>query len=183
MFSDPKTEEQESFNKKFIENTIPHLDVLYNFALYISGSFRTAANLLYITYLKAYGFYQYFVEGADHKDWLFRIMMNTWNEQRSERQENFPQEELDEVYENLKITQPDSKFIKTLNEKDFIKTIAQLPEDYRKVFILKDIVKFSFEKISDLVDCPTGTAITRLYKARKYLLAYLNKNFGKLSPK
>lgn len=46
------------------------------------------------------------------------------------------------------------------------KAIDQLPVKYRTVIVLRDIEELSYEQISDILECPTGTIKSRVNRAR-----------------
>ena len=70
---------QERFNKVMV----PHMDVIYNYGLYLTGDREAANDLLQETYLKAFRFFEKFEPGTNAKAWLYRIMRNTFiNEYR-----------------------------------------------------------------------------------------------------
>ena len=47
--------------------------------------------------------------------------------------------------------------------------IDQLPIDFRLVVILADLQEFSYKEIAEILDCPVGTVMSRLYRGRKLL--------------
>ncbi|HSS44319.1 MAG TPA: sigma factor-like helix-turn-helix DNA-binding protein, partial [Thermoanaerobaculia bacterium] len=49
------------------------------------------------------------------------------------------------------------------------KALESLPYDYRMVVILADLEDFSYKEIADILDCPVGTVMSRLYRGRKLL--------------
>ena len=44
--------------------------------------------------------------------------------------------------------------------------IDQLPVKYRTAIVLRDIEELSYEQISDILECPTGTIKSRVNRAR-----------------
>jgi len=42
-------------------------------------------------------------------------------------------------------------------------------EDFRRVVILADIEDKSYKEIAEIMDCPLGTVMSRLYRGRKIL--------------
>ena len=44
-----------------------------------------------------------------------------------------------------------------------------LPHDYKMVVLLADIEGFSYKEIAEILDCPVGTVMSRLYRGRKML--------------
>jgi RNA polymerase sigma-70 factor (ECF subfamily) len=53
--------------------------------------------------------------------------------------------------------------------KDIEKALSLLPEAFRLVVILKDVEGFSYGEIARLLDCPMGTVMSRLSRARDAL--------------
>jgi RNA polymerase sigma-70 factor (ECF subfamily) len=54
-------------------------------------------------------------------------------------------------------------------DEDVKKALESLPYDYRMVVILADLEDFSYKEIADILDCPVGTVMSRLYRGRKLL--------------
>ena len=47
--------------------------------------------------------------------------------------------------------------------------MAELPTDYRTVLLLWAIEGLAYREIADVCDCPLGTVMSRLYRARQLL--------------
>ena len=47
--------------------------------------------------------------------------------------------------------------------------LDSLPYDYRMVVLLADLEDFSYKEIAEILDCPVGTVMSRLYRGRKLL--------------
>ena len=52
---------------------------------------------------------------------------------------------------------------------DVLQAIDALPIDFRLVVILADLQEFSYKEIADILDCPVGTVMSRLFRGRKLL--------------
>ena len=52
---------------------------------------------------------------------------------------------------------------------DVKRSLESLPYDYRMVVILADLEDFSYKEIAEILDCPVGTVMSRLYRGRKLL--------------
>jgi RNA polymerase sigma-70 factor (ECF subfamily) len=48
-----------------------------------------------------------------------------------------------------------------------------LPDHYREVVVLRDLEGFSYQQIATMLECPAGTVMSRLGRARKRLRALL----------
>jgi RNA polymerase sigma-70 factor (ECF subfamily) len=51
--------------------------------------------------------------------------------------------------------------------------IERLPDHYREVVVLRDLEGFSYQQIATMLQCPAGTVMSRLGRARKQLRALL----------
>ena len=72
-----------SKQRRFEAIMVPHMDVLFNYGLYLTSDKDMASDLLQETYLKAFRFFDKFEEGTNARAWLYRIMRNTFiNEYR-----------------------------------------------------------------------------------------------------
>ena len=60
-----------------------------------------------------------------------------------------------------------------LARRDSRETLAQaldrLPPDFREVIVLREVEGLSYKEISEVVDVPVGTVMSRLSRARKRL--------------
>jgi RNA polymerase sigma-70 factor, ECF subfamily len=164
-------------NKQFENEMIPHMDMLYNYAYYLSGDKLQADDLLQDTYLKAYRFYGKFERGTNAKAWLYRIMKNTYiNEyRRTHRQPEIL--EYDDQISSYQMIPGHGNGMDDLREalenRSFDDTmataIASLPEKFKSVIVLRDIEDLPYEEIAELLEVPIGTVRSRLHRARSLL--------------
>lgn len=167
--------------KEFEREAIPHMDLLYNFALRMTGNVDDANDLLQETYLKAYRFWDKYEKGTNIRAWLFRIMKNSYiNRYRKESKEpdvvNY--DEIKNFYNTIRDESADpndlqERLFGNLLDDDIVKALESLPEDFRTVVILCDIEGFTYEEIAEFVERPIGTVRSRLYRGRKMLQAKL----------
>ena len=47
--------------------------------------------------------------------------------------------------------------------------VAELPEDFRLAVIMADLEEKSYKDIAEVMGCPIGTVMSRLYRGRKIL--------------
>ncbi len=75
-------------HKEFVQEAIPHSDILYNYALRMTNSAADADDLVQETFLKAYRFWDKYEQGTNIRAWLFRILKNSFiNRYRKESKE------------------------------------------------------------------------------------------------
>jgi RNA polymerase sigma-70 factor (ECF subfamily) len=169
------------------ENTmVPHMDQLHSYAFYLAGEKEEAADLLQETFLKAYRFFDKFEQGTNAKAWLYRIMRNTYiNEyRRTKRQpEHVQYDEQISAYQMLPVPAEQSNDLRTLIDHTMLDdemstAIADLPEKFKSVVILRDIEDLPYEEIAEALEIPIGTVRSRLHRARAMLFDRL-KNYAR----
>ena len=165
----------------FEREAVPHMDVLYNYALRITGNPEDAADLLQETYFKAYRFWDRYEKGTNIRAWLFRIMKNSYiNRYRKESKEpdTVDYDEVKNFYNTIRDESVDPNDLQeqlfgNLLEDDVVRALESLPDDFKTVVILCDIEGFTYEEIAEFVECPIGTVRSRLHRGRKILQAKL----------
>lgn len=173
---------------EFESLTLEHLDPLYSAALRLTKNERDAEDLVQDTFLRAYRFFDKFERGTNIKAWLFKILTNTFiNRYRRKVKERTVVEgaERETVHERFisrRATEyaanPEQYFFDRLLSDDVLKAIDELPIDFRMVVILADLQEFSYNEIAEIVGCPVGTVMSRLYRGRKLLQKKL-KDFAR----
>lgn len=168
---------------RFKEDMVPHMDMLFNYALYMTGDRDVASDLLQDTFLKAFRFLEKFEQGTNAKAWLHRIMRNTYiNEYR--RIKRLPDHvEYDEQLSSYQMNHQGGTVNDELREKldggmfgdEVANAIAALPEKFKSVIILRDVEDLPYEEISEVLDIPIGTVRSRLHRARALLFGSLKE--------
>ena len=157
------------------------MEVLYNYALRMTGNKEDASDLLQETFLKAYRFWNKFEQGTNLRAWLFRIMKNTYiNVYRKEVKEpdKVDYEEIEGFYNLVRDRNSDDndlqkKMFGQLLDDDVSAALESLPEEFRTVVILCDIEGLAYEEIAEFLQIPVGTVRSRLHRGRKLLYVKL----------
>jgi RNA polymerase sigma-70 factor (ECF subfamily) len=159
----------------FERETLPYFDLLYNFAFRLTGKRKLAYNLLEDTYIKAIRFYDKLEKATDIKFWMFRIMRNTYIDsfRKKIKTDKTKYDEIQYSFENLNKSVDFSLLKKEifdkLTDKEISNLTASLPEDFKIVIILHDIELFTYDEISEFVDCPVSIVRSRIHRGRKML--------------
>ena len=172
---------QNPLHKEFEQQALPHMDVLYNYALRITGNAENAKDLLQETYLKAYRFWDKYEQGTNLRAWLFMIMKNTnINLYRKEVKEpdKVDYDEIESYYNIIRDESSDDndlqrKMFGQLLDDEVSKALESLPEEFKTVVILCDIEGLSYEEIAEFLQIPVGTVRSRLHRGRKILYTSL----------
>ena len=169
----------ERSRREFESLSLDHLDALYSAGLRLTKNERDAEDLVQDTFLRAFRFFDKFERGTNMKAWLFKILTNTFiNKYRrrvKERTvvEGAAREAGNERFVTHEPTEssadPEQYFFDKLLSDDVISSIDHLPIDFRLVVILADLQEFSYKEIAEILDCPVGTVMSRMYRGRKLL--------------
>ena len=165
--------------QEFEALALSHLDSLYASALRLTKNERDAEDLVQDTCMRAYRFFDKFERGTNIKAWLFRILTNTFiNRYRRKVKERTAtegpeQEAVQALFFSHEATDqasnPERFLFDRLLSDDVLRAIDSLPIDFRMVVILADLQEFSYKEIADILACPVGTVMSRLFRGRKLL--------------
>jgi RNA polymerase sigma-70 factor (ECF subfamily) len=160
-----------------------HINPLYSAALRLTKNDRDAEDLVQDTFLRAFRFFDKFERGTNMKAWLFKILTNTFinRYRRRVKERSVVEGAARESASNgtaqgfvaLDATEtsanPEQYLFDRLLSDDVLHAIDGLPIDFRLVVILADLQEFSYKEIAEILDCPVGTVMSRLYRGRKLL--------------
>ena len=167
----------------FQTEMLPHMPVLYYFALRKTRDRDDARDLLQDTYYNAYRSIEKFSSGTNAKAWLFRIMINSMINRYRKKTREPEQVSYDGVEEPcFSVTWYSSQFndlqheiIESQFNDEVSRALGNLPDDYRTIIILSDIEGYTYEEIADFYQIPIGTVRSRLHRARKHLRMMLKE--------
>ncbi|MEQ8222448.1 MAG: sigma-70 family RNA polymerase sigma factor [Candidatus Eremiobacterota bacterium] len=164
-----------------------HEKHVYNIAWNMLRNQEDAEEVLQETFIKAYDKLNQFEGRSKFSTWLYRIATNEALmiiRKKNPVQTVSLDEPIDDGYRtkirreliDWKENPQDIYLKKELREKiDYI--IYSLPEDYRSVFVLRDIQGFSGEKVSEILSITIPAVKARLHRARLYAREILNDYF------
>jgi RNA polymerase sigma-70 factor, ECF subfamily len=162
----------------FEREALPHLDALHGMALRLTRDERQADDLVQDSLVKAYRFFHRFEEGSNIKAWLFKVLVNTfYNTVRKEKNQHRLEleAEVDSHYDRFlsASTMSGQNAEEVLHEKLVMEKlraeVEKLPPEFRDAVLLCDLHDFSYKEIADIVGCPVGTVMSRLYRGRRIL--------------
>jgi len=146
---------------------LPHLGTLHRMARQLVG--EAADDLVQETFLRAWKYFESYDCATNCRAWLFRILRNAWiSRWRKGRLE-------------LPLTETESEAIEPYYdwEEEFLKdefsagvkrALSELPSEYRMAILLADVEEFTYQEIAHIMECPIGTVMSRLYRARRGLV-------------
>ena len=162
-------------NKDFETLAVPLLDGLYNFARWLSGDADEARDLVQETFVKSLKGFSSFREGTNFRAWMYRILRNTFLTSRTGLERRNTQQEDEEGLAEISISQetPEVALIRRANTELVQAAIAELPPAFREVVLLADMEEMKYQEISEALDIPIGTVMSRLARARRQVREYI----------
>ena len=148
---------------------------VYNLAYRMLGNAEDAGDLVQETFLRAYGALGSFRQDASFLTWLYKIASNLCIDQlrsrkaRSALSLDVELEEGREPAADSRNCSPEELAIRDSVQDVVQRAITNLPEKYRVVVVMRHLQDMSVEEIANVLEMPTGTVKTHLFRAREML--------------
>jgi RNA polymerase sigma-70 factor (ECF subfamily) len=181
----------------FEKVALPQLDSLYGAALRLTRNPAEAEDLVQDTYVRAYRFWHTFKTGTSIKAWMFTILRNTFinryhktNRRRSTRSDLEAQLNAlgSEAAVGRSAPPPvgaEAALGQRITRERIDAALESVPEDYRNAVMLADLEGLAYKEIAEIMDCPIGTVMSRIYRGRRLLAKLLRDHaveLGLLEP-
>jgi RNA polymerase sigma-70 factor (ECF subfamily) len=155
-----------------------YLDGLYSYAMALSGNRAEAEDLVQETCLRALRAVDRLPTHGSVKAWLFTILRHIWlNQVRRQRTAsavldldsdgNGANERADAAQDAL------TRYVKRFEREQVQAAIRKLPLEFHEMIILREYEELSYQEIAELLNCPLGTVMSRLSRARSKLRGLL----------
>lgn len=164
--------------KEFEKEVLPHLDALYGLGLNLTHDQVEAEDLVQDSLVKAFRFCRSFEPGSNMKAWLFKILTNTfYNRYRKDKNIKSLESDhraglhYDRFMSEASIIgqQAEGVLLGNITAQRIREAVENLPEEFRLAVMFCDVYDFTYREISDILDCPVGTVMSRLYRGRRLL--------------
>jgi RNA polymerase sigma-70 factor (ECF subfamily) len=170
----------------FERQALVHTDALFGAAYRLTRNPRDAEDLVQDALLRAYRFWDSYQQDSNCKAWLLRIVTNTFiNEyQRKKRSREVldaataEQDATDGVLVHAEAgdkQSPERALLDRSVSDDVQKALDALPYDFRTAVVLCDVQGLSYKEIAEIMECPVGTVMSRLFRGRKLLASSLRE--------
>jgi len=154
-------------------------DGLYGYAMVLSRDRTEAEDLVQETCVRAVKAVESLRPGSNAKSWLFTILRNIWLNQVRQQRAAPKIVELD-VHENTlgmaveASKDPLALYVSKVERDQVREAIQKLPDEFREIIVLREYEELSYQEIATLLDCPAGTVMSRLGRARSKLRLLLS---------
>ena len=152
---------------------------VYAVCLYRMGNRDDALDCAQETMLRAYRGFTSFRGDASVSTWFTSIAMNVCTDALRKRQNVLS---LDELRQDTGFDPPDAApgSYARLEQKERMMVLRdclqKLPEEARRLIILRDMRGMPYEEMAQMLSLPLGTVKSRMSRAREKLSAMLNEN-------
>jgi RNA polymerase sigma-70 factor (ECF subfamily) len=171
--------QQRAREDRFEALVLPHLDALHYAAMRLARDASTAEDLVQETFLRAYRALHQLTHEESCRAWLMKILTNIWLNQRQKRgREGMTLDVYELDLSHKEVAQWSHQSIPeepehAVSRKQFCEDLDQalqrLPEAFRIVVMLADVEGLSYKEVAETLQCPIGTVMSRLYRARQLL--------------
>lgn len=159
-------------DEKAFEIIIKKYEVeVYNYLCKITRDHMLAMDLLQETIIKAYKYLDRFDDKYSFKVWLFSLAKNVFIDET--RKSYYKYKHCTDSFYDVQVripAQPVADEVEHQSLKDALAAaFERLPEKYRSILTLGDILELSYEEISAIEKISIGTVKSRLNRARNQL--------------
>jgi RNA polymerase sigma-70 factor, ECF subfamily len=159
-----------------------YLDGLYGYAVVLSRNSTEAEDLVQETCLRALRNIGQLRPDSNVKGWLFTILRNIWLNEVRRRRTTPERVELDadgsSAVEPVDPSRdPHAVYVSSIEREQVRQAIQQLPLEFREIIILREYEELSYQEIAAVLNCPPGTVMSRLARARSRLREFLQPEF------
>jgi RNA polymerase sigma-70 factor (ECF subfamily) len=150
---------------------IEHMDKLYSYAMVLTQNPSEAEDLVQETYVRAIKAVGRLPPGSSIRNWLITILRNTWfTELRRKRASPVTiVADLDQVVEDATVEtgeDPYNIYVTRVTQERVRAAIHQLPGTFREIILLREYEELTYQEIAKFVNCPIGTVMSRMARAR-----------------
>jgi RNA polymerase sigma-70 factor (ECF subfamily) len=151
-----------------------YLDGLYSYAVMLSRTRTEAEDLVQETCLRALRAMQRLRPDSNVKSWLFTILRNIWfNQLRQWRRApeivGLESDGTGEIRIADAAKDAHAIYVSNIEQEQVRNAIQHLSLEHREIIILREYEELSYKEIATILECPLGTVMSRLSRARSTL--------------
>ena len=176
---DVSAETVEERRLRFERDAMQYVDQLYSAAMRMARNPTDAEDLVQEAYTKAFSAFHQYKPGTNLKAWLYRILTNTYINLYRKRQREPLQSNSDtiedwqlaraESHTSSGLRSAEAEALDHLPDSDVKRALQDIPEEFRLAVYFADVEGFAYKEISDIMNTPIGTVMSRLHRGRKML--------------
>ncbi len=176
---DVSTESDAARKARFERDAMQYVDQLYSAAMRMARNPSDAEDLVQEAYTKAFSAFHQYKPGTNLKAWLYRILTNTYINLYRKRQREPLQSHSDTIedwqlakageHTSSGLRSAEAEALDHLPDSDIKNALQSIPEEFRLAVYFSDVEGFAYKEISEIMNTPIGTVMSRLHRGRKLL--------------
>jgi RNA polymerase sigma-70 factor (ECF subfamily) len=167
---------QEGDNNSYNEIVKRYKDRLINFVYRYVGNYDDSEDIVQDTLVKVYVSKHLYKEVAKFSTWIYTIAINL-SKTKLIKKQKYKVYSLSSAYddEEKDFDIKDEAYLPDVNanskfqEAYIQKALESIPENYRKLVVLRDVEEFTYEEICEMTGLPMGTVKSRINRGREKL--------------
>jgi RNA polymerase sigma-70 factor, ECF subfamily len=178
MFGFGKTTAKDNWGN-FEREALPHSEDLYRVAMWMVRDVEEAQDLTQETLMQALKSFHRYETGTNCKAWLMTIMYHLNSKRRMKLGRLHLVEDTEERIAETIAFEP--QLPQSITDEEVLEALKKVPRQFSQVVVLADVEDFAYKEISQILDVPIGTVMSRLHRGRKLLrleLANYARNYG-----
>lgn len=176
--------------REFEATAVIHLDCLFTVAFRLCGQRAAAEELVYETYLRAFGHFERFDAANDCRVWLLTLLHDAvmrWVESAAPQRLEPVGGDADASGGGRSeapalVTEPDVARLQPVEAADLATALDRLPVRSRELVVLADLEACSYDEIAQICAVPRESVGARLSRARRLFREALALSFSTGSP-
>ncbi len=182
---DVSTESDAERKARFERDAMQYVDQLYSAAMRMARNPSDAEDLVQEAYTKAFSAFHQYKPGTNLKAWLYRILTNTYINLYRKRQREPLQSHSDTIedwqlakaaeHTSSGLRSAEAEALDHLPDSDIKNALQSIPEEFRLAVYFSDVEGFAYKEISEIMNTPIGTVMSRLHRGRKLLRDLLSE--------
>ena len=169
--------------QEFEKLTWPFGKDLFRLAHWRLGNLQDAEDVVQETYLRAFRSFHTFQLGTNVKGWMTRILLNVVNDTLKKRIRQPDLLTIEDECDDLVSLQdhsatsrdPEVQLIEREIRPDLLDALQRLPISLLQPLLLRELEDMTYEEIATILGIPTGTVMSRLFRARRVVRDRLTK--------
>ncbi|MFQ6082420.1 MAG: RNA polymerase sigma factor [Candidatus Aminicenantia bacterium] len=144
---------------------------IFNLCLHLLGTPQDAEDATMEIFIKVYNSLPSFKTSYKFSTWIFKIAVNHLNDilRKRKREEKYLFTEFSNRKNRAELRSPENVFFRKSEERELKKALKSIPIKYQTALMLKYYYELSYQQISEIMDIPTNTVGSLIFRGKNEL--------------
>ena len=163
----------------FADALVAQLPALRRYAMALAGNAALADDLVQDCIERALGQETQLREQQRLAGWLRRILYHLYIDEIRRNRRRGREQDIDEMADHLELSAP---VLDNSAMREFTQAVNRLSAEHRQILLLVSVEELSYREISDELEIPLGTVMSRLARARERLRELIQSKTAEIIP-